>query len=68
MGILIVHSGSRNLRKQTANDYQRMAIDQRGTMDVIPDTVDIIEVMKPVCNFKAAEDQVTWKKKTKVTF
>ena len=32
-------------------------------IDVIQDTVDIIEVMKPVYNFKAAEGEVPWKKK-----
>lgn len=36
-------------------------------IDVIRDTVDIIEVMKPVYNFKAAEGEVPWKKKTKGT-
>lgn len=30
-------------------------------IDVIQDTVDIIEVMKPVYNFKASEEQVKWK-------
>ena len=34
-------------------------------IDVIQDTVDIIEVMKPVYNFKAPEGEVPWKKKTK---
>ena len=32
-------------------------------IDVIGETVDIIEVLKPVYNFKAAEDDVPWKKK-----
>ena len=32
-------------------------------IDVIRDSVDIIEVMKPVYNFKAAGDDVPWKKK-----
>ncbi len=32
-------------------------------IDVIRDSVDIIEIMKPVYNFKAADDEVPWKKK-----
>ena len=32
-------------------------------IDVIRDTVDIIDVMKPVYNFKAAEGEPPWKKK-----
>lgn len=34
-------------------------------IDVINDSVDIIEVMKPVYNFKASEDDVPWKKNSK---
>lgn len=34
-------------------------------IDVIHDSVDIIEVMKPVYNFKASEDDVPWKKNSK---
>ena len=32
-------------------------------IDVIRDSVDIIEIMKPVYNFKASDDEVPWKKK-----
>lgn len=32
-------------------------------LDVIRDTVDVIDVMKPVYNFKAADDELPWKKK-----
>ncbi|MCR5847648.1 MAG: RtcB family protein [Lachnospiraceae bacterium] len=32
-------------------------------IDVIKDSVDIIDIMKPVYNFKASEDDVPWKKK-----
>lgn len=32
-------------------------------MDVIRDTVDIIDIMKPVYNFKAGDEDVPWKKK-----
>ena len=34
-------------------------------IDVISDSVDIIEVMRPVYNFKASEDDVPWKKNSK---
>lgn len=32
-------------------------------IDVIRDTVDIIDIMKPVYNFKAGDEDVPWKKK-----
>ncbi|MCQ2452456.1 MAG: RtcB family protein, partial [Oscillospiraceae bacterium] len=32
-------------------------------IDVIRDSVDVIEVLKPVYNFKASEDNLPWKKK-----
>ena len=32
-------------------------------IDVIRDSVDIIEIMKPVYNFKASDDEVPWKNK-----
>ena len=32
-------------------------------IDVIRDSVDIIDIMKPVYNFKASEDNLPWKKK-----
>ncbi len=32
-------------------------------IDVIRDSVDVLEVMKPVYNFKATEEDVPWKKK-----
>ena len=35
-------------------------------IDVIRETVDILEVMKPVYNFKASEDELPWKKKADV--
>ncbi|MBQ6603058.1 MAG: RtcB family protein [Eubacterium sp.] len=35
-------------------------------IDVIKETVDILEVMKPVYNFKASEDELPWKKKAAV--
>ena len=33
-------------------------------VSVIHETVEIVDVMKPVYNFKAAEDDMPWKKKT----
>ena len=32
-------------------------------IDVIRDSVDIIDIMKPVYNFKASDDEVPWKKR-----
>lgn len=32
-------------------------------IDVIRDSVDIIDIMKPVYNFKATEGEIPWKKK-----
>lgn len=32
-------------------------------IDVIRDSVDIIDIMKPVYNFKASDDELPWKKK-----
>lgn len=32
-------------------------------IDVIRESVDIIEIMKPVYNFKAPGDELPWKKK-----
>ncbi len=32
-------------------------------IDVIRDTVEIIDIMKPVYNFKASDDELPWKKK-----
>ena len=32
-------------------------------IDVIKDSVDIIDIMKPVYNFKASDDELPWKKK-----
>ena len=34
-------------------------------IDVIRDSVDILEVMKPVYNFKASGNEEPWKKKRK---
>ena len=31
-------------------------------IDVIRDSVDIIDILKPVYNFKASDDQLPWKK------
>ena len=31
-------------------------------IDVIRDSVEIIDIMKPVYNFKASDSEVSWKK------
>lgn len=49
-------------------DESPMAYKSLGDIiDVIRDSVDVIDVMKPVFNFKASEDEGPWKKKTKDT-
>ena len=35
-------------------------------VDVIRDSVEIIDIMKPVYNFKASDDEVPWKKRKEV--
>ena len=32
-------------------------------IDVIRDSVDVVDIMKPIYNFKAADDELPWKKK-----
>lgn len=32
-------------------------------IDVIHESVDIVDIIKPVYNFKAADDDLTWKKR-----
>ena len=32
-------------------------------IDVIRESVDIVDIMKPVYNFKASDDNLPWKKK-----
>ena len=32
-------------------------------IDVIQDAVDILDIMRPVYNFKASDDDLPWKKK-----
>ena len=34
-------------------------------IDLIGDSVDIIDIMKPVYNFKAPDDALPWKKKNR---
>ena len=34
-------------------------------IDVIRDSVDIIDIMKPIFNFKASDDELPWQKKNR---
>ena len=61
---LVIHTGSRNLGKQVAEIYQKLAVDlNRGMayksindiIGVIEESVEVIEVLKPIYNFKASE-------------
>ena len=45
-------------------DEASMAYKSLGDIiDVIRDSVDIIDIMKPVYNFKASDSDVPWKKR-----
>lgn len=45
-------------------DEAPMAYKSLGDIiDVIRDSVDIIDIMKPVYNFKASDSDVPWKKR-----
>ncbi len=36
-------------------------------LDVIQESVDVLDIMKPVFNFKAADDGMPWKKKKELS-
>lgn len=56
-----------NRQDNTQDKYSLSAhssnLSRSAIVDVIRDTVDIIDIMKPVYNFKAADDEPFWKKK-----
>ena len=54
---------STSVNEQTIDEAPMAYKSLDDIVDVIGDTVDIIDVMKPVYNFKAAEDDVPWRKK-----
>ena len=52
-----------SVQKSTLDEAPMAYKSLSDIIDVIGDTVEIVEVMKPVYNFKAAEDEVPWKNK-----
>ena len=54
---------STSVCEQTLDEAPMAYKSLNDIIDVIRDSVDIIDVMKPVYNFKASDDDVPWKKK-----
>ena len=54
---------STSISEQTLDEAPMAYKSLADIIDVIRDTVDIIEVMKPVYNFKAPEGELPWKTK-----
>lgn len=52
-----------SVNEQTIDEAPMAYKTLEDILDVIDDAVDVIEVMKPVYNFKAADDEKPWKKK-----
>ena len=52
-----------SVNEQTIDEAPMAYKSLEDIIDVIRDSVDIIDIMKPVYNFKASEDDVPWKKK-----
>ncbi len=53
---------STSVSEQTLDEAPMAYKSLNDIIDVIRDSVDIIDVMKPVYNFKASDDDVPWKK------
>ena len=54
---------STSVSEQTLDEAPMAYKSLNDIIDVIRDSVEIIDVMKPVYNFKASDDDVPWKKK-----
>jgi RNA-splicing ligase RtcB len=52
-----------SVNKETLDEAPMAYKSLDDIIDVIRDSVDIIDIMKPVFNFKASDDEVPWKKK-----
>lgn len=52
-----------SVNEQTIDEAPMAYKSIEDIIDVIRESVDIIDIMKPVYNFKAADDDVPWKKK-----
>ena len=51
-----------SVNEQTLDEAPMVYKSLNDIIDVIRDTVDIIEIIKPVYNFKAAEEEPSWRK------
>ena len=51
-----------SVNEQTLDEAPMVYKSLNDIIDVIKDTVDIIEIIKPVYNFKAAEEEPSWRK------
>lgn len=54
---------STSVNEQTIDEAPMAYKSIDDIIDVIGDSVDIIDIMKPVYNFKAADDELPWQKK-----
>lgn len=52
-----------SVNEQTLDEAPMAYKSLNEIIDVINDSVDVIDIMKPVYNFKASDDEVPWKKK-----
>ena len=52
-----------SVNEQTIDEAPMAYKSLEDIIDVIRDSVDILDIMKPVYNFKASEDDLPWKKK-----
>ena len=55
-----------SVNTQTLDEAPMAYKSLRDILDVIDETVDVIDVMKPVYNFKASGEDLPWKKKNKM--
>ncbi len=56
-----------SVNEQTIDEAPMAYKSIEDIIDVIRESVDIVDIMKPVYNFKASDDDLPWKKKTAVT-
>lgn len=51
-----------SVNEQTIDEAPMAYKSLEDIIDIIQDSVDIVEIMKPVYNFKASDDELPWKK------
>ena len=52
-----------SVNEQTIDEAPMAYKSLEDIIDVIRDSVEILEIMKPVYNFKASDEELPWKKK-----